>query len=140
VSYNSDFNNITVDAAAELFKKRFDAKVLVSHTHYYSRYNPINVHNRESAAEQQIERQPCIEIVLPRRNYTDLAEQLDYFYKIRPGSWTTDLHRMSSYENYLKMKVDRDLNEDIIRKNNPAVNKAYQHYLTLIALVENDHH
>lgn len=108
------------------FLKKYEAQVTLS-SKRYARRQPIrfsdwNVHSTEYDYTSTIQVEQCLDVTIPKHRFQELVER-DRFY--------TELSRRHDYASAV---VDQMVQDEVVRKNNPAVEKAWRNYQLLLEM------
>lgn len=124
---NAYEQNYNADQQVNKFLHQYEAQAgFSSHKRYYRR-RPISYQNWTHSDpsvifDHEVDTEPMIEMYIPKHQFRRLVEREEEF---------QDLIRGNEEANY---QMRRKLEEERIRKQNPAVQNAYEKYLMLLEL------
>ncbi len=110
------------------FLERYEAHAGLSGHKMYARRRPFSLtdYHRNAIdayyAEVQFEREPYVEMYIPQHRFQDLVER-DFYYT-----------KMARQQDYATSVVNQMVADEVVRKNNPAVEKAWRNYQMLLEL------
>ncbi len=126
-NYQYDYSK-TVSAQEETnqFLKKYQAEASLSKNKLYARPKPIRYQDwlidGGIPFDQEIEREPLVEIYMPQDQFRDLVER---------DRWYGQLEGESRY---YKERYMQEVEDDKVRHRNPAVKKAWDQYKMLLEL------
>ncbi len=112
------------------FLKKYEAQAGLSERRQYARYKPMSVrdyHEHYSAMDVYeyqsfVEREPYVEMYIPKHRFQELVERDRYYTE------------MSRHHDYATSVVNQQVQDEVVRKNNPAVETAWRKYQMLLEL------
>lgn len=128
--YNNTLYNApqpTADQEVDEFLKRYDASAGLSRHKMYARRIPVRYNDwlKDGGPipfEQNIEREPMVEMYIPQDRFRDLVEKERWVGKVEQEA------------HYYKKRYMQEVEDDKVRSRNPAVKKAWEHYQMLLEL------
>ena len=128
--YNNTIYNapqVTAEDETNNFLKKYEAQAGLSRNKLYARRLPIRYNDwlHEGGPipfHQEVEREPMIEMYVPQEKFRDLVER---------ERWLTELEGEARY---YKQIVEQWRADERVRDRNPAVQKAWRNYITLLEL------
>lgn len=107
------------EAHASLSNRKHYAKRIPMSLSDYHRYNTaMDVYEYES----HVQREPYVEMYIPQHKFQEIVERDKYF------------RQLEADMDYATRVVNQKMQDEIVRKNNPAVEKAFEKYKTLLEL------
>lgn len=106
------------ESMATMSSRQYARRKPISFTDYHRHYSSLDVYDYES----YVERQPYVEVLIPQHRLQDLVEK-DYYY--------TKLEREHDYATQV---VNQMVKDEVVRKQNPAVEKAWRNYQLLLEI------
>ncbi len=110
------------------FLKKYEANAGISQHKYYARRRPFRADYSMLTATaaynycDHIDREPYVEMYIPQHRFQDLVER-DHYYT-----------EMSRNHDYATQVVNQMVADEVVRKNNPAVETAWRKYQMLLEL------
>ncbi len=123
--YNSQY--VSADQEVNDFLKRHEATAELSRRKLYARRIPIRYNDWLDAGspipfEQDVYREPMVEINMPQDRFRDLVEKERWVGKVEQEAY------------YYKKRYMQEVEDDKVRQRNPAVKKAWEQYQMLLEL------
>jgi hypothetical protein len=95
----------------------------------YTTSNLIPYDESYRAVDHVIKQENCVVLAIPE---SDLKTLIEFYDRVNDSIRSTG--SLDIFYSYVKSREDKTRQEEEFRKNNPAVQKAYDHYLTMRAL------
>jgi len=126
-NYQYDYSkNLSAQEETDQFLKKYQAEAGLSKNKVYARRKPIRYQDwlidGGIPFDQEIEREPLVEIYMPQDQFRDLVER-DRWYGQLEGE-----------ARYYKERYMQEVEDDKVRHRNPAVKKAWDQYKMLLEL------
>ncbi len=123
--YNQPVNN--PDKEVDSFLKRYEAQAGLSKHKQYYRRKPVSYRDWATDGSnipfhQEVDREPMVEMYIPTHRFQELVEK-EQWYK-----------RLEEETDYYKKIVNQYREDERVRDKNPALQKAWRNYLTLLEL------
>lgn len=111
------------------FLKKYEAKASLSRDKLYARVRPMSrmdysydctreIYN----AQAYVDREPYVEMYIPQHKFQEMVER-DRYYK-----------QMAAQHEYATELANQQIRDEVIRKTNPAVEKAWRNYQLLLEM------
>lgn len=115
-----DLNNFLFkyESQAQLSIRQYARRRPMSVSDYHRYNSSMDVYDYES----YIDREPMVEMVIPQHRFQELIERDIYYTKL------------SQQVDYATTVVNQMVEDEVVRKNNPAVEKAWKQYQMLLEL------
>ncbi len=123
--YNQPVNN--PDKEVDSFLKRYEAQAGLSKHKQYYRRRPVSyrdwLHDGANIPfHQEVDREPMVEMYIPTHRFQELVEKEQWY------------RRLEEETDYYKKIVNQYREDERVRDKNPALQKAWRNYLTLLEL------
>jgi hypothetical protein len=111
----------------EEFLKKYQAQAMLStHKMYakprYQRFDDWHITSTQYMSSVDLEREPYVEMYVPQEHFQRLVEKDRYY------------TNLSKENNYAMSVVNQMIQDEVVRKQNPAVEKAWRNYQMLLEL------
>ena len=111
----------------ESFLKKYQAQAMLSKHKMYAKprrrhFDDYNFTASQYMASIDFEREPYVEMYIPQEDFQRLVEKDRYY------------TRLSQEHDYATSVVNQMVQDEIVRKQNPAVEKAWRNYQMLLEL------
>lgn len=127
--YDNKIYNHPTDCDKEVneFLRRYEATAELSSRRYYSKRIPMNYRawlneGGNIPFHQEVEKQPMVEINIPQEHFQTLVEREKFYSSVEREA-----------DHYKKI-VDQYREDERVRDKNPAVQKAWRNYITMLEL------
>ncbi len=123
--YNSQYTS--ADQEVNDFLKSYEATAGLSRHKMYARRIPVRYNDwlKDGGSipfHQEVEREPMVEMYIPQNRFRDLVEKQRWYGKVEEEA------------QYYKRIVEQYRADERVRDSNPAVQKAWRNYITLLEL------
>ena len=124
--YNTDA--LKPEEEVDKFLKKYEATGELSRRRLYAKLEPLRYRDWMADGspipfEQNVQREPMVEINMPQHRFQDLVER---------DRW---IGRLEQEAEYYKQRYLEAVTEDRLRHQNPALMRAWERYQTLLNLV-----